>query len=356
MSEEAERGEGEGGLAHPRARSWIVGHEAAEAACAEAVAGRRPHHAWLISGPKGVGKATLAYRFARVLLGARTSGPRPFDVPEEDVIFRQIAGEAHPDLFVLTRGLNERGKPRRDIVVEDARALTEFLTLQPARGGWRVAIIDALDDLNRNAANALLKTLEEPPKRTALLLIAHAPGAALATIRSRCRRLTLQPLPAEACAAAVERLLAAPADPLTLAMAAGAPGRAAALQSAGAGEIARQAAAALSALPERGAAAFYDFAFTGRDAALALDILARLVRAGAAAGAGADLGTAESAMLPPALVARIEAAPERWAQAWADLQRLAEQRDALNLDDAHALLRAGRMLDQALAAGQAAPA
>ncbi len=95
---------------------------------------------------------------------------------------------------MLRRGFNDRGKPRREIAVDDARELGAFFSLAPSEGGMRVAIIDAVDDLNRNAANAILKTLEEPPARSVLLLVCHAPGAALATIRSRCRRLALRPL------------------------------------------------------------------------------------------------------------------------------------------------------------------
>ncbi|HVK79872.1 MAG TPA: DNA polymerase III subunit delta', partial [Verrucomicrobiae bacterium] len=179
---------------HPRETFFYVGHNTEEQALAEGLRGGRMHHAWLLTGAKGMGKATLAYRFARAALGAKTGGARPFDTHPEDPIARRVIAQSHPDLFILRRGLNDRGKPRREITVDEARELGQFFSLAPSEGGMRVAIIDAVDDLNRNAANAILKTLEEPPARSVLLLVCHAPGAILPTIRSRCRRLTLRTL------------------------------------------------------------------------------------------------------------------------------------------------------------------
>ncbi len=185
----------EPGAPHPRLTYAFTGHEAAEATLSEALGGRM-HHAWLICGPKGLGKATLAYRFARAALGAKLTGRRPLDVDPEDQIARQIAAQAHPDLFVLRRGYNERGRPRREIAVDDARELGRFFSLAPSQGGMRVAIIDAVDDLNRNAANAILKTLEEPPPRSVLLLVVPRAG----------RRARHDPLALPApCAEALER-------------------------------------------------------------------------------------------------------------------------------------------------------
>jgi DNA polymerase-3 subunit delta' len=223
------------GAAHPRDVFTLFGHEREEEELASAFASGRMHHAWLIGGPKGLGKATLAYRFARRLLGAKHVGARPLDVDPEDLVARKISANAHPDLFVLRRTPGERGdKLRRDIVVDDARALGEFFSLMPAEGGWRVAIVDAVDELNRNAANALLKNLEEPPPRAVLLLLAHAPGAALPTIRSRCRRLTLRPLSDDLVTSAVEAATGAKVDSAVLKLAGGRPGRAIALQAGGA--------------------------------------------------------------------------------------------------------------------------
>jgi DNA polymerase III gamma/tau subunit len=130
---------------HPRETFSFVGHEAEEQALFDGLRGGRMHHAWLLAGAKGLGKATLAYRFARVALGAKPGGPRPLDTDPEDQIARRIAAQSHPDLFVLRRGLNDRGKPRREITVDEARELSGFFALAPSEGGMRVAIIDALN-------------------------------------------------------------------------------------------------------------------------------------------------------------------------------------------------------------------
>ncbi len=172
----------------------LIGHEEAESDLAAALSFGKVHHAWLITGPKGVGKATLAYRAARILLGARRlPGERPLATRPDDHVARQIAQEAHPDMRVLSRSVDEKsGKLRTEISVDEARALTAFFSLSSGSGGRRVAIIDSADELNRNAANALLKTIEEPPPGSVLFLICHAPGAIPRTIISRCRRLSLR--------------------------------------------------------------------------------------------------------------------------------------------------------------------
>lgn len=192
----------------PRANPHFTGHEGAVRAFTEAHASGRLHHAWLITGPRGVGKATLAYRLARGLLadaGGREAGlfgeetpALNLDMDAEDSVFRKVASGAHPGLVNVERTVNEKtGKLRRDIIIDDIRRLTHFFTTTAAHGGWRVAIIDTADDMNRNAANAVLKTLEEPPKHAILFLVSHMPGRLLPTIRSRCRRLALSPLPDE---------------------------------------------------------------------------------------------------------------------------------------------------------------
>jgi DNA polymerase-3 subunit delta' len=223
----------EPGAEHPRRTYDLFGHGEAEARLAAAMRAGRPHHAWMLTGPKGVGKATLAYRVARVMLGARAA-PGTFQVDSADPVARRIEQLAHPDLFVMRCGHNERGKIRREITAEEARALGGFFTLQPAEGGWRIAIIDAVDDLNRHAANAILKVLEEPPARALLLLITHAPGAVLPTIRSRVRRLSLRPLAPDAMAAAFAAQNASADLTTAIAMAGGRPGRALALAGLGA--------------------------------------------------------------------------------------------------------------------------
>ncbi len=184
-------------LTLPQERANQVGRAEAEASLRAAMGEGALSHGWIVAGPKGAGKATLAYRIARGLLDpSALTGEKSFDMPETARAFRLIAQGAHPDLFVAERAWNEKtSKYQTEITVETIRALTLFLNRTAAMGGARVAIIDTADDLNRNAANALLKALEEPPANTLLLLLSEAPGRLLATIRSRCRRLDLRPVP-----------------------------------------------------------------------------------------------------------------------------------------------------------------
>lgn len=178
----------------PRANPTLLGHPAAEATLLGAMHANRLHHAWLITGPDGVGKATLAYRFARFLL----SGQPVRDSLEVDPsmpAFRRVAAGSHADLFTVELTRNAKtGRLRSQIAVDDIRKINAFMALTPAEGGWRVAIVDGAEDLNQASANALLKILEEPPARAILLLTCSAPGRLPATIRSRCRRLRLSPL------------------------------------------------------------------------------------------------------------------------------------------------------------------
>lgn len=189
------------GAAHPRETFALVGQDDALMRAARALRGGRPPQGWLVSGPPGVGKATLAYRIARYVLkhGASDSGPADLSVPENDPVSLQIAAGSHPGLLVLKRGVNpDTGKVMSVLSVAEVRRLSGFFGMTSGAGGWRVAIIDTADDMNDAAANALLKALEEPPARAMLILISNTPGRLLPTIRSRCQRLLLRPLAAEA--------------------------------------------------------------------------------------------------------------------------------------------------------------
>lgn len=188
----------------PRQTTALLGHAGAEQVFLDAWKSGRLHHAWLLAGPRGIGKATLAFRIARFVLAAggraglfeATEPPADsLALPVNHPVERQVASGGHPDLLTVERSVNPKtGKLRGEIVVEDVRRLSSFLALTTAAGAWRVAIIDAADEMNRNAANALLKGLEEPPAQTLFLLVSHCRGSLLPTIRSRCRILNLTAL------------------------------------------------------------------------------------------------------------------------------------------------------------------
>lgn len=204
---EADRLEGQ---PHPREVHELAGHREALARAARAIRGGRPPQAWLITGPSGIGKATLAYRIARYLLryGARSEGPEDLAVAPKDPVSLQVAAGAHPGLLILRRAVNERtGKLMNVLSVEEVRKLSSFFGMTSGAGGWRVAIIDTADDMNDAAANALLKTLEEPPARAMILVLSNNPGRLVSTIRSRCQRLDLRPLSESEMEAALKKKL-----------------------------------------------------------------------------------------------------------------------------------------------------
>lgn len=191
------------GAPHPRQTVHLIGHKAAEDTFLAAHNSSRLHHAWLISGPKGVGKATLAWRLARFLLatpeddGGFFSPPKPttLDIPDTDPVSHRLLALSEPRLFLLRRPYDEKTERlRADITVDETRTLRNFLSLSAADGGRRVIIIDSADDMNRSAANGILKLLEEPPAKVTFLMISHQPADLLPTIRSRCRDLRLAPL------------------------------------------------------------------------------------------------------------------------------------------------------------------
>lgn len=176
----------------------IVGQDRAVSLFADAWASRKLHHAWMLAGPKGVGKASLAHAAARRVL-AEAAGP-PFDLPgiatpDDHPIVKLVEAGSHPDMRWLQRLVNEKtGNLNRNIKVDQIRELGEFLSLSAALSPWRVVVIDTMDDLETEGANALLKMLEEPPANTLFFLVTNAPGRLLPTIRSRCRRLDFQKL------------------------------------------------------------------------------------------------------------------------------------------------------------------
>ncbi|MEL6861857.1 MAG: hypothetical protein AAGL11_08465 [Pseudomonadota bacterium] len=167
----------------------LLGHATPEARFLAAKESGRLHHAWILQGPSGIGKSIFARRLAGLMLGAAAP-----DAPADDKTMQLVLSGGHPDLKWVELGLNDKGKLRQDITVDQIRELNQFFALRPAMAGWRVGVIDALDEMNVSGMNALLKTLEEPPNNALLLLISHGTQPVLPTIRSRCQVLRLYPL------------------------------------------------------------------------------------------------------------------------------------------------------------------
>ncbi len=188
------------GYPHPKETRTLVGQGAAEALFLDSFNSGRFHHAWLVTGVKGVGKATFAYRAAKFLLTQEEGGnlfglPDNLDSAADHPALALIQADSHPGLSVLRRRYDPKGKKLFKVIrIDDVRALSTFFGLKSSDGGWRVVIIDTVDDMNVNAANAFLKILEEPPERTIFFLLSHTPAGLLPTIRSRCRQLPLHPL------------------------------------------------------------------------------------------------------------------------------------------------------------------
>jgi DNA polymerase-3 subunit delta' len=201
------------GAPHPRETLRLIGQAAAEAGFLEAANSGRLHHAWLLTGPRGVGKATLAWRLARFLLAEASAeagllgapeAPVTLEIPEGHPVARRVAALSEPRLKLVRRAWDEKkGALKTQIGVEESRELKGFFQMSASDGGRRVVIVDSADEMTPSAANALLKLLEEPPARATLFLVSHQPARLLPTIRSRCRELRLSPLAPEAMAEAL---------------------------------------------------------------------------------------------------------------------------------------------------------
>jgi DNA polymerase-3 subunit delta' len=331
------------GFAAPREVERPVGHEAALAELEEAFRSGRLHHGWLITGPEGIGKATLAYHFARSVLVVHHAGDL-CHVGPSDPVFRKVAGLAHPNLLVIRRPWNERTKRFGQwIGVDEVRRLRAFLGNTAGEAGFRVVIVDRADELNQNAANALLKVLEEPPPETLFLLIAVAEGKIPVTIRSRCRTLRLSPLEPDDLAKAVRATLQRDghdveddALELALALSEGSVRRALELATGDGIGFYRETLGLLGTLPDLDSARVQKLAdklgSQGETErlelfySLLLGLLERLIRF-AATG---ESVTEEEASLGRKLLGNADLAA--WADAWAAITRAKDEALGLNLD------------------------
>ena len=349
------------GHPHPRETTRLFGQEPAERDFLAAWSEDRMHHAWLLRGPRGIGKATLAYRISRALIadgpgGGQADGlfgasvPVNLDPPENCPVATRIRAQSEPRLAVLRRSVNEKtGRLRSQISIDDVRGIRRFLSLSAADGGWRAVIVDPADEMNRSSANALLKVLEEPPARTALLLVAHSPAALLPTIRSRCRTLDLRPLgPADlsaALTAAGAPVAAEEAGPLAL-LAGGSVGEALRLTAGGGVSLYGRLVALLgggrgversemmelaNAVTGRGAEGMYDLV-----ARLTLTLIGRLARQAASGSNEAVAAPGEAVLM--AKIARNQAQAALWAEAAARIAASVSHARAINLDPGQTII------------------
>lgn len=359
------------GAPHPRETPRLFGHEAAEAAFLRAYISGRMHHGWLLTGPKGVGKATLAWRIARFLLttpeddgGGLFGAPPPPETLNVDLdtpVIRRMAQLAEPRLFLLRRGPNDKETAlSADIRVDEVRKMKSFFALSAADGGRRVAIIDAADEMNTGAANALLKLLEEPPPKVTFLVIAHQPHRLLPTIRSRCRELRLGPLPPEALSRALEQVGGAvDADEVQALgeLAGGSVGEAFRLANLDGLKLYQGLVTLMGTLPRldrpralalaetaagKGAEGRFDLIITLLDL-----FLARLARAGVTRQLPPEAATGESDLIQR--LAPHEAAARGWADLAQHLSLRARRGKAVNLDPAALLMDSFLKLDEAAA-------
>ncbi len=351
------------GAPHPRETQRLFGQDTAQAAFLQAFNSGRLHHGWLMTGPRGVGKATLAWHIARFLLATppvqedglfgAPPAPATLDIDPEHPVARRILSGAEPGLAAITRTVNEKTNRMRDeIVVDDIRRLNRFFGLSATDGGRRVVIVDTADEMNPSAANALLKMLEEPPARTTLLLISHQPSRLLPTIRSRCRTLRLNPLDAADMQEALARTGVKLPDTQQAtshlaALSAGSVGTALRLINLGGLQIYAELIGLLGTMPrldraraialadaaaQRGAADRFELLLTLVEIALA-----RLARTGATGHPPAPEAAPDEAQV----LARLSADPRRgraWAEIAATISKRARHGQAVNLDPAALVL------------------
>jgi len=346
-----------GDLTHPRLQAELFGHDSAARQMASAARSGHLHHAWLISGPKGVGKATLAWRFARAILAhGRTNCPDTLHVPPEHVAFRRIVQLAHPDVIVIRRPWDtDRKRFKTELPIAEVRKLRGYFSKHPSDGDTQVAIVDCADDMSTEAQNALLKVLEEPPKAAILLLLSHAPGQLLPTIKSRCRALQLRPLGAEDMTQALQHLapdVPAPELEVAATLAEGAPGQAAALAMRGSVVLYQELLTLLATLPRLNHGMLHGFAertvkqFADRTVSEVATLLSQLVER----HLRSQMGTIAPMTQERDVFRRMAVAipGPSWTEFWTDLRNQFVRADALNLDKKQFVLNAFYSIESAV--------
>lgn len=358
----------------PRENPRLLGHAEAERHLLDAWTSGKLAHGWLITGPKGVGKMTLACRFARFLFAhpdppsskgenalfdmEPPSRPETLEIPEDHPVFARVASKGHPDFHVVERRFLDKNADRNDadrkrqsvIAVDDIRAAGRSMSLTAAEGGWRIVIVDGADQMNLNAANALLKLLEEPPARSILLLVAHARGKLPPTIASRCCELRLSPLPPETLAELMRTYrpeIAEDAQERLTGLADGSIGRALGLADGEGLEVHDGLMALLGSLPELDVSAAHEFSRRfGRGEGerawrTATDLLTRCLNRMVSAGArrsGLDtmgFGREDAERLA---ALRDKASLDRWLDVWEKTTDLFARTEALHLDRKQVML------------------
>jgi len=352
--------EEEDGITHPRETLDFVGHDEAEHALLDAIAGGRLPHAWLISGPEGIGKATLAFRFARHLLanppgdsavdgGLFASDDIPTDglgtlhMDADDPIFRRVAAAGHGDVLTVERQVNDTGKLSQQIRIDDVRQAIDFAHMTSSEGGYKVIIVDGAELMNRASENAFLKILEEPPADTIILMVSHNPGRLLPTTRSRCRKLSLKPLATDVVISMLQHHMpeTSAGDAAELArLSDGSIGRALRLASGGGLMIYRDTVNILGELPrpdvKKVQALAAKLAKSGADDTYRCGIdlfrwwLSRIVLA-SSRGAEADRGLSDTEKDIASRAAATAILPV-WLKRMDDAESLIRSADALNLD------------------------
>ncbi len=355
----------------PRAVARVIGHDTAEQQLLDAFNAARLHHAWLITGPRGIGKASLAFRFARFLLAHPPSaGDSLFgdtlavhadnlDIQPDHPVFHRVLSGGHADLMTVERSVDDKTKKlRNEIVVDDVRKLSQFFSRTAGEGGWRIAIIDSSDEMNRNAANALLKILEEPPKNAILLLVCHAPGRLLPTILSRCRKLVLNPLEESTVSSLLHNYFPGMEEQDSRRIAAlshGSPGRAVRMALSGGLPIYQQMLIMLSTLDRPDIRQLHQFAgqMAGKDSESAFEIFAELLEDFISTIVQYQAGGTTRYPLEPdqeetfrKLVDRISL--DQWFQLWEKTNELMSATRGVNLDRRQAVMNIFHMLETAV--------